>query len=128
MPRDSILLDLLCKPDWEQFQPLVDQLQSWTFYPLFLRAVENLNLSVLYESDIHGIGHIERTICHGAMCAMDEALDEADTGLRLQPPACYWTPAPTTTSAAAGMDWTLSTAVSPPGLSAWSPAAPARTC
>ena len=88
MPRDSILLDLLCKPDWEQFQLLVDRLQSWRFYPLFLRALENLNLSVLYESDIHGIGHIERTICHGAMCAMDEALNEADTGLLLD--ACSY--------------------------------------
>lgn len=37
MPRDSILLDLLRKPDWEQFQPLVDRLQRWIFYPLFLR-------------------------------------------------------------------------------------------
>lgn len=88
MPRDSILLDLLRKPDWEQFQPLVDRLQRWIFYPLFLRAVEDLNLSVLYESDIHGIGHIERTICHGAMCAMEERLDEADTSLLLD--ACSY--------------------------------------
>ena len=88
MLRDSILLDLLRKPDWEQFQPLVDRLQSWPLYPLFLHAVEDLNLSVLYESDIHGIGHIERTICHGAMCAMDEGLNEADASLLLD--ACSY--------------------------------------
>ena len=83
MRRNSILLDLLDKRDWAQFQPLVDRFQGWAFYPLFLRAVEELNLGVLYESDIHGIGHIERTLCHGAMCAMDEALSQADTGLLL---------------------------------------------
>lgn len=88
MPRDSILLDLLNKPDWKNFQPLVDRLHDWAFYPLFLHAVEDLNLSVLYASDIHGIGHIERTICHGAMCAMDEQLNEADTSLLLD--ACSY--------------------------------------
>ena len=50
--------------------------------------MEELNLGVLYESDIHGIGHIERTLCHGAMCAMDEALSQADTGLLLD--ACAY--------------------------------------
>ena len=85
MTRDSILLDLLNQPNWDQFQPLVDRLHAWTFYPLFLHAVENLNLSVLYESDIHGIGHVERTTCHGAM---DEALSEADTRLLLD--ACSY--------------------------------------
>lgn len=88
MTRDSILLDLLNKPDWGRFQPLVNGLLSWIFYPLFLRAVENLNLGVLYESDIHGLGHIERTICHGAMCAIDEQLCEADTTLLLD--ACSY--------------------------------------
>lgn len=88
MRRNSILLDLLDKRDWAQFQPLVDRFQGWAFYPLFLRAVEELNLGVLYESDIHGIGHIERTLCHGAMCAMDEALSQADTGLLLD--ACAY--------------------------------------
>ena len=80
MRRNSILLDLLDKRDWAQFQPLVDRFQGWAFYPLFLQAVEELNLGVLYESDIHGIGHIERTLCHGAMCAMDEALRCRETG------------------------------------------------
>ena len=88
MRRNSILLDLLDKRDWAQFQPLVDRFQGWAFYPLFLQAVEELNLGVLYESDIHGIGHIERTLCHGAMCAMDEALSQADTGLLLD--ACAY--------------------------------------
>lgn len=88
MTRDSILLDLLNKSDWGRFQLLVTRLHSWIFYPLFLRAVESLNLGVLYESDIHGLGHIERTICHGAMCAMDERLCEADTTLLLD--ACSY--------------------------------------
>ena len=88
MARESILLDLLAERDWDELQPLVDRFQAWEYYPLFLRAIETLNLEVLYESAIHGLGHIERTICHGAMCAMDEALGEADTALLLD--ACSY--------------------------------------
>ena len=83
MVRKSILLDLLNRRDWAQLQPLVDRFQSWQFYPLFVHAVEHLNLDVLYESKIHGLGHIERTLCHGGMSAMDEHLSEADTSLLL---------------------------------------------
>ena len=88
MARESILLDLLEKRDWDGLQPLVDRFQRWEFYPMFLRAIDTLNREVLYESAIHGLGHIERTICHGAMCAMDEALGEADTALLLD--ACSY--------------------------------------
>lgn len=88
MTRESILLDLLNQRDWGQFQPLIDQFQQWHFYSLFLHAVQALQLDVLYESNIHGIGHIERTLCHGAMCAMDEQLNQADTSLLLD--ACSY--------------------------------------
>ena len=88
MVRKSILLDLLNRRDWAQLQPLVDRFQSWQFYPLFVHAVEHLNLDVLYESKIHGLGHIERTLCHGGMSAMDEHLSEADTSLLLD--ACAY--------------------------------------
>ena len=88
MVRKSILLDLLNRRDWAQLQPLVDRFQSWQFYPLFVHAVEHLNLDALYESKIHGLGHIERTLCHGGMSAMDEHLSEADTSLLLD--ACAY--------------------------------------
>ena len=88
MVRKSILLDLLNRRDWAQLQPLVDRFHSWQFYPLFVHAVEHLNLDVLYESKIHGLGHIERTLCHGGMSAMDEHLSEADTSLLLD--ACAY--------------------------------------
>lgn len=88
MARESVLRNLLHQRDWKDLQPLVDRFQAWTFYPLFVQAVEQLDLAVLYESAIHGLGHIERTICHGAMCAMDESLDEADTALLLD--ACSY--------------------------------------
>ena len=88
MVRKSILLDLLNRRDWAQLQPLVDRFQSWQFYPLFVHAVEHLNLDVLYESKIHGLGHIERSLCHGGLSAMDEHLSEADTSLVLD--ACAY--------------------------------------
>lgn len=88
MARESVLLNLLNRRDWDDLQPLVDRFQAWQFYPLFIQAVEQLNLDVLYESKIHGLGHIERTLCHGGMCAMDEQLNEADTSLLLD--ACSY--------------------------------------
>ena len=88
MARESVLLNLLNQRDWDNLQPLVDRFQDWSFYPRFVHAVERLDLDVLYESKIHGLGHIERTLCHGAMCAMDEALNEADTYLLLD--ACSY--------------------------------------
>ena len=88
MARESVLLNLLQQRDWEELQPLVDRFQAWGFYPLFVQAVKQLRLEVLYESKIHGLGHIERTLCHGAMCAMDERLNQADTELLLD--ACSY--------------------------------------
>lgn len=66
-------------------------------------------------------GHIERTLCHGAMCAMDEALSQADTGLLLD--ACAYHDIGRTRD---GLDFVHgSTAARFIGLS---PAAPAKTC
>ena len=88
MARESVLLNLLNQRDWDDLQPLVDRFQDWFLYPRFVHAVERLDLDVLYESKIHGLGHIERTLCHGGMCAMDEQLNEADTYLLLD--ACSY--------------------------------------
>ena len=68
MVRKSILLDLLNRRDWAQLQPLVDRFQSWQFYPLFVHAVEHLNLDVLYESKIHGLGHRANPMSRWDVC------------------------------------------------------------
>ncbi len=77
------LLELLATPDWGPNQPLVDRLHRWPGYPLFRQAALELDSSVLFASPIHGPGHIYRTLCHGAFCAMEEPLSRLDTRLLL---------------------------------------------
>ena len=80
----SPLLQLIEENRWEDFQPLMDRLQAWAFWPLFLEKLRSLNREALFDSRVHGPGHIERTMLHGAFCAMEDALDETDTALLLE--------------------------------------------
>ena len=79
----SPLMELILENRWEDFQPLMDRLHAWTHWPLFLTRLVDLDRSALFESRVHGQGHIERTMLHGAFCAMEEGLDGEDTGLLL---------------------------------------------
>ena len=88
MEQFSVLQELIIENNWEIFQPLMERLQSWEHWPLFLRMLADLQRDRLYESLVHGTGHIERTMLHGAFCAMEDGLDEADTALLLD--ACSY--------------------------------------
>lgn len=80
----SPLLTLIEQNDWGKYQPMMDRLAQWQFWPLFLEKLRNLNRDALYESPIHGPGHIERTMLHGAFCAMEEPLCQTGTELLLE--------------------------------------------
>lgn len=80
----SPLLELIRRNDWGIYQPLMDRLARWEGWPLFLEKLSGLNYGALYESPIHGPGHIERTMLHGAFCAMEEPLSLEDTALLLE--------------------------------------------
>ena len=84
----SPMLELLREDNWGEIQGWFDRLKDWDYYPLLLQALENLNHEALFVSNMHGLGHIERTILQGAFCAMEEGLDEADTRLLLE--ACSY--------------------------------------
>ncbi len=88
MADSGVLRQLIGENQWDIFQPLMDEIQSWRYWPLFLHALDTLNREALYTSQIHGQGHIERTLLHGAFCAMAEGLDGADTSLLLD--ACSY--------------------------------------
>ncbi len=79
--RTSPMLALLARRDWGRYQDMVDTLLGSPYGETLLRTLRTLNRDVLYQSHVHGLGHIERTILHGAMCAQAEGLDEADTAL-----------------------------------------------
>lgn len=80
----SPLLELLRRNDWGPDQPLMDRLARWEGWPLFLEKLHGLDYHALYESPIHGPGHIERTMLHGACCALEEPLSLEDTALLLE--------------------------------------------
>ena len=80
----SPLLTLIEQNEWDGFQPMMDDLARWEGWPLFLEKLKSLRRDALYQSDVHGLGHIERTMLHGAFCAMTEPLDLTDTALLLE--------------------------------------------
>ncbi len=79
--RESPMLALLARRDWGSEQPRIDSLLASPYGEALLRALRVLKRDVLYQSHVHGLGHIERTMVHGAMCAQAEPLDGADTAL-----------------------------------------------
>lgn len=81
---DSPMLALLEQGGWGAYQPAFDRLADWAFYPLLLDTLTNLKHEALFVSEMHGLGHIERTILQGGFCAMEEELQLADTELLLE--------------------------------------------
>ena len=79
--RESPMLALLARRDWGEDQAKLDALLASPYGEALLSALRRLNREVLYQSHVHGLGHIERTLVHGAMCAMADGLDAADTAL-----------------------------------------------
>ena len=64
---------------WAEEKPEIAALMASEYGEALLRAYEELDLSLLYQSVTHGIGHIERTMFFGAMIAMNEKLSAVDT-------------------------------------------------
>lgn len=72
------ILTLLKAGQWGEDEPLLQGLASWPFYPLLLETYETLREDALYDSEVHGRGHIHRTLLYAALIAWKEGLEEAD--------------------------------------------------
>ena len=77
MPQNKVLT-LLQRDRWEEDEALIRGLQSWRCYPLLLETYETLREDALYDSEVHGRGHIHRTLLYAALIAWKEDLEEAD--------------------------------------------------
>ncbi len=86
---DCIALELLRGGDWGEDAPMVSAFLASPWFPLLEEALGRLRRERLYQSHVHGVGHIERTMVHGAMCAWAEKLSEGDTRLLLTMCACH---------------------------------------
>lgn len=83
------ILALLQNRDWGADAASVAALLGDPFYgAAFRRTLEALRLDALYQSPVHGTGHILRTLVHGAMGAMAERLPAQETALLLE--ACAY--------------------------------------
>ena len=83
MENQSLALELLKTEDWGPYAPMVKDLLTSPHGALLTEAMDALKWDALYLSHVHGFGHIERTMIHGAMCAQAENLPEAETRLLL---------------------------------------------
>jgi hypothetical protein len=77
-----LILELLHQ-SWGEHQALVNRLLESPYYSALEEMLQNLRRDALFESRVHGPGHIERTLCHGAFCALEDGLTPEDTRLLL---------------------------------------------
>ena len=68
---------------WAEKEPRIARLLSSEYGDALMQAYEELDLSALYRSETHGVGHIERTMLYGAMIAQDRGFDAEWTRLLL---------------------------------------------
>lgn len=78
MMTENKVLALLRAGAWGEDQALLQGLASWPHYPLLLETYETLREDALYDSEVHGRGHIHRTLLYAALIAWKEDLAEAD--------------------------------------------------
>ena len=81
--EDRLLLELLRSGGWGPETGLVEGFLKSASFPLLEEALTSLKREALYMSHVHGVGHVERTMLHGAMGAAAEALPEPETRLLL---------------------------------------------
>lgn len=79
---NSVLLNLLQQEN-TGIDAEIKMLKNWNLWPIFEYYVKELKTECLYQSHIHGIGHIERVLLFGGLIAMQNQCDEADTRLLL---------------------------------------------
>lgn len=72
---------LLAEDRWGPHQALMDAFRATEYHRQLEAALAALDREALYMSHVHGLGHIERTMLHGAMCAASEGLSREDTAL-----------------------------------------------
>ena len=68
--------------------PVLSRLNAWEHWHHAFCALLELPIEHLYDSWTHGVGHTERVILLGAVCAMDQGFDDREA--RYTALACTW--------------------------------------
>lgn len=85
---ENRMVKLLETGDWGEDTALIEGLKGWEFYPLLLETYGTMREDALYQSKIHGSGHIHRVLLFAALIAWKETLDE-ETVRQYFRAACY---------------------------------------
>ena len=64
---------------WAEKKPEIAALLASEYGDALMKAYDELDVSLLYQSVTHGIGHIERTMLFGALIAKNEKLGPTET-------------------------------------------------
>ena len=78
--KTMILPDLL-NSEWASGSEMISDFKKTPYYTQLMHTCKTLNRSVIYESELHGLDHIERVILLGALIAWKVSLSDADTQL-----------------------------------------------
>ena len=79
----KLILPRLLNSEWASGYELLTQFKQTPYYTQLTDAYRNLDRSVIYESEVHGLDHIERVMLLGAVIAWKVSLNELDTLLLL---------------------------------------------
>ena len=82
MMKKPLLLDLLYSA-WASENEMLSQFRKTPYYPLLIHAYGTLDISVIYDSELHGLDHIERVMLLGALIAWQVSLSDTDAKLLL---------------------------------------------
>ena len=75
--KTMILPDLL-NSEWASRSEMISDFKRTPYYTQLMHTCKTLNRSVIYESELHGLDHIERVILLGALIAWKVSLSDAD--------------------------------------------------
>ena len=76
-----LILDILNEDKWLYDYKFFKDFEKSSYYETLLDTYKNLNTDILYQSQIHGQGHIERVILLSILLAYHYKLDKNDTDI-----------------------------------------------
>ena len=75
------IIDIITKEDWINDYKFFNDFKDSKYFDILLDTYENLNTGILFKSQVHGQGHIERVIFFSLLLAWRYDLDKKDTDI-----------------------------------------------
>lgn len=75
------IIDIITKEEWINNYEFFRDFKNSAYFDKLLDAYDNLNTDILFKSDIHGQGHIERVIFYCFVLSWKYDLDNDDTDI-----------------------------------------------